>query len=41
MEYTGYLDFWFTDRIVEQVEAFMALGITRFDVWFLQHAHRR
>lgn len=35
MEYTGYLDFWFTDRpIVERVEAFMALGITRFDVWF-------
>jgi hydroxypyruvate isomerase len=35
MEYTGYLDFWFTDRpIVERVEAFVALGITRFDVWF-------
>lgn len=35
MEYTGYLDFWFTDRpILERVEAFMALGITRFDVWF-------
>ncbi len=34
MEYTGYLDFWFTDRpIVERVEAFVALGITRFDVW--------
>jgi hydroxypyruvate isomerase len=35
MEYTGYLDFWFTDRpIVERVEAFVTLGITRFDVWF-------
>ena len=35
MEYTGYLDFWFTDRpIVERVESFVALGITRFDVWF-------
>ena len=34
MEYTGYLDFWFTDRpIVERVEAFVELGITRFDVW--------
>jgi hydroxypyruvate isomerase len=34
MEYTGYLDFWFTDRpIVERVEAFVGLGITRFDVW--------
>jgi hypothetical protein len=26
MEYTGYLDFWFTDRpMVERVEAFVAL----------------
>ncbi len=34
MEYTGYLDFWFTDRpMVERVEAFVELGITRFDVW--------
>ena len=34
MEYTGYLDFWFTDRpIVERIEPFVALGITRFDVW--------
>ena len=34
MEYTGYLDFWFTDRpIVERVEAFVELGITRLDVW--------
>lgn len=34
MEYTGYLDFWFTDRpIVERVAPFVELGITRFDVW--------
>jgi hydroxypyruvate isomerase len=34
MEYTGYLDFWFTDRpMVERIEPFVALGIKRFDVW--------
>jgi hydroxypyruvate isomerase len=34
MEYTGYLDFWFTDRpIVERVAPLVELGITRFDVW--------
>ena len=34
MEYTGYLDFWFIDRPIEQrVAAFVELGITRFDVW--------
>jgi hydroxypyruvate isomerase len=34
MEYTGYLDFWFTDRpMVERIEAFVALGIKRLDVW--------
>lgn len=34
MEYTGYLDFWFTDRpIVERIAPFVELGITRFDVW--------
>lgn len=34
MEYTGYLDFWFTDRpIVERVKAFVELGITRLDIW--------
>jgi hydroxypyruvate isomerase len=39
MEYTGYLDFWFTDRpIVERVEAFAELGITRFDVWSWRNA---
>ncbi len=34
MEYSGYLDFWFTDRpIVARVEPFVDLGIKRFDVW--------
>ncbi|MGD8463763.1 MAG: TIM barrel protein [Anaerolineae bacterium] len=34
MEFTGYLDFWFTGvSLVERVERFMALGIKRLDVW--------
>lgn len=34
MIYTGYLDFWFTDRpIVARVEKFVELGIMRYDVW--------
>lgn len=34
MEFTGYLDFWFTDLPIEQrVARFAALGITRLDVW--------
>ncbi|MEA4908022.1 MAG: TIM barrel protein [Chloroflexi bacterium] len=34
MEFTGYLDFWFTDRpLLERVEAFAGLGIHRLDVW--------
>lgn len=34
MEFTGYLDFWFTDRpLLERVEPFVQLGIRRFDVW--------
>ncbi|NPV74926.1 MAG: TIM barrel protein [Anaerolineae bacterium] len=34
MEFTGYLDFWFTDRpLVERVEAFSRLGVRRLDVW--------
>lgn len=34
MEYTGYLDFWFTDRpMVERVEPMVKLGIKRVDVW--------
>ncbi len=34
MEYTGYLDFWFTDRpMVERVEPMVRLGIHRLEVW--------
>lgn len=34
MEFTGYLDFWFTDRpMVERVEPMVRLGIRRVDVW--------
>ena len=34
MEFTGYLDFWFTDRpLIQRVEAFAGLGIKRLDVW--------
>lgn len=35
MHYTGYLDFWFTDRpLLERVEPFAALGIRHFNVFF-------
>jgi hydroxypyruvate isomerase len=38
MEYTGYLDFWFTDRpMVERVEAMAQLGIRRVDAWSWRH----
>lgn len=34
MEFTGYLDFWFTDRpLIRRVEPFAKLGIKRLDVW--------
>jgi len=34
VEFTGYLDFWFTDRpLIERVEPFANLGIRRLDVW--------
>ena len=34
MEFTGYLDFWFTDRpLIERVEPFAKLGVKRLDVW--------
>jgi hydroxypyruvate isomerase len=34
MEFTGYMDFWFTDvPLIERVEHFAALGIRRLDVW--------
>jgi hydroxypyruvate isomerase len=39
MEFTGYLDFWFTDRpLVERVEPFSQLGIKRLDVWCWREA---
>jgi hydroxypyruvate isomerase len=35
MEYTGYLDFWFTDRpLVERVRPFAALGVHNFNCFF-------
>jgi hydroxypyruvate isomerase len=34
MEYTGYLDFWFTGRpMPERVEPMVKLGLRRLDVW--------
>ena len=34
MEYTGYLDFWFTDRpMPERVAPMVNLGLRRLDVW--------
>ncbi len=34
MEYTGYLDFWFTDLpMIERVEPMVKLGIRRLDIW--------
>ena len=39
MEYTGYLDFWFTDRpLVERVAGFAALGIKNLNVFFWRKA---
>ena len=39
MEFTGYLDFWFTDRpIVERVNAFVEIGVKRLDVWCWRNA---
>lgn len=39
MEYTGYLDFWFTDRpVLERVAPFAALGIKQFNVFFWRQA---
>jgi hydroxypyruvate isomerase len=39
MEYTGYLDFWFTDRpIVERVTAFTSLGIKNLNFFFWRQA---
>ena len=34
MEFTGYLDFWFTDRpMAERVQPIVDLGIRRVDAW--------
>ena len=39
MEYTGYLDFWFTDRpIVERVAPFVELGIKNLNCFFWRQA---
>ena len=39
MFYTGYLDFWFTDRpLVERIEPFVALGIRHFCVFAWRQA---
>jgi hydroxypyruvate isomerase len=39
MIYTGYLDFWFTDLpIVERIEKFAEMDITRYDVWCWRRA---
>jgi hydroxypyruvate isomerase len=39
MEYTGYLDFWFTDRpLPERVAPFATLGLRRFNVFFWRQA---
>lgn len=39
MHYTGYLDFWFTDRpLPERVAPFVALGVRHFNVFFWRQA---
>jgi len=39
MHYTGYLDFWFTDRpLAARVAPFVSLGVTRFNVFFWRQA---
>lgn len=39
MEYTGYLDFWFTDRpIVERIGLFSALGVNNMNFFFWRQA---
>lgn len=39
MEYTGYLDFWFTDfPIEERVDQFVALNVRQFNVFFWRQA---
>lgn len=39
MDYTGYLDFWFTDRpVIERVAPFAELGLRHFNVFFWRQA---
>lgn len=39
MNYTGYLDFWFTDRPhVERIKPFVDLGVKQFNVFFWRQA---
>jgi len=39
MEYTGYLDFWFTNRAVEErIKPFVDLGIGQFNIFFWRQA---
>ena len=39
MDYTGYLDFWFTDRpIIERVAPFVDLGVMNLNVFFWRQA---
>lgn len=39
MDYTGYLDFWFTDRpLLARVEPFADLGVRQFNVFFWRQA---
>ena len=39
MDYTGYLDFWFTDKpVVERIKPFVDLGVKQFNVFFWRRA---
>jgi hydroxypyruvate isomerase len=39
MDYTGYLDFWFTDLpLVERIKPFMKLNVRHFNVFFWRQA---
>lgn len=39
MNYTGYLDFWFTDRpTIERIKPFVDLGVQQFNVFFWRQA---
>lgn len=39
MEFTGYLDFWFTDLpMVERISALKEIGVRRMDIWCWRNA---